>query len=49
MQGPAYDATFPEGQRSSDVTVMVVMAAIGALYFHVERKEAPASLQAQEG
>lgn len=40
MQGPAYDATFPAGQRQSDYMILGIMALIGALVWVVERRGA---------
>lgn len=38
MQGPAYDATFPPGQRQSDLAIIAVMAVVGLLVAWVERR-----------
>ncbi|MBC7669768.1 MAG: hypothetical protein H7236_15270 [Gemmatimonadaceae bacterium] len=36
MQGPVYDATFPPGQRHSDLTIIAVMAVVGLLIAWVD-------------
>ena len=43
MQGPVYDATFPPGQRQSDLTILAVMAVVGALIAWVELRKTRAN------
>lgn len=48
MQGPAYDATFPPGQRQSDLAIIAAMAVVGLLVAWVERRR-PARRAAASG
>jgi hypothetical protein len=43
MQGPVYDATFPPGQRQSDLIIIGIIAVIGALIAWVEMRKTPAN------